>query len=143
MITYFIQSGDFVKIGTTSDIQSRVKALRHASPQGPVVLKTTSIPEREAHNIAGKITERANGEWFRMNEEMEKWIQSLESCQEGYDPEIRMPGRPATGKTKTKLSFTIDSSIAERASQVASDNRLSLSAYVERAIANYLQPEAQ
>jgi predicted HicB family RNase H-like nuclease len=55
----------------------------------------------------------------------------------------KRPGRPATGQTKAKPGLTIDKRLIAKAKKVAFRQNMSLSAYVERAIANYLQPEAQ
>lgn len=141
MITYFIQSGDFVKIGTTSDIQTRMKSLRHASPHPPILLNTCGIEEREAHNIASKLSERGQGEWFLLNPELRDWILSLITIESGFVPAQRMPGRPATGKTKEKISLTIDLHTIETARSGAKQQNLSLSAYIERAIADYSQKQ--
>lgn len=50
----------------------------------------------------------------------------------------RPPGRPATGRTKAKPGLTIDKRLVAKAKKAAFRENMSLSAYVERAIANYL-----
>jgi predicted HicB family RNase H-like nuclease len=143
MITYFIQSGEYVKIGVTGDIQSRINSLRHASPNPPVLLKVCCLPESDAHKIAGMLTERAQGEWFGINDDLINWINSLQTSEEGYMPTERTPGRPATGKTKMKMSLTINKELIERVKNGADSERMSLSAYVERAIATYFDGQRE
>ena len=47
------------------------------------------------------------------------------------------PGRPATGITKAKPGLTLDKRLVAKAKKAAFKQNLSLSAYVERAIADY------
>ena len=53
--------------------------------------------------------------------------------------QARPPGRPATGQTKAKPGLTIDKKLVAKAKKEAFRQNMSLSAYVERAIANYLE----
>lgn len=134
MFTYFIKSGDYVKIGITCDIERRIKSLRHASP-GPIeFLLASDITEKQAHYIAGQITERANGEWFKINPKLIEWIGSLNKIDTGYNPSVRPPGRPATGITKSRPSITIDKKIEKMGRKAALLEGISFSAWVEKSI---------
>lgn len=55
----------------------------------------------------------------------------------------RPPGRPATGTTKAKPGLTIDKRLVAKAKKEAFRQNMSLSAYVERAIAEFLQPKPE
>jgi predicted HicB family RNase H-like nuclease len=53
------------------------------------------------------------------------------------------PGRPATGTTKAKPGLTIDKRLVAKAKKAAFRENMSLSAYVERAIANFINTGAE
>lgn len=63
---YFIQAGDFVKIGFATDVDKRLKALETGSPVDLVVLSTErGTMEDEAYYHRKFADLRARGEWFR------------------------------------------------------------------------------
>ena len=78
MITYFIQSGEFVKIGKTSNMPQRLLSIATSNPLPLTVLKMSSMPELVAHKIASELTERAQGEWFKVNHQLIQWIDAID-----------------------------------------------------------------
>jgi len=52
--------------------------------------------------------------------------------------QTRQPGRPATGTTKAKPGLTIDKKLVAKAKKEAFRQNMSFSAYVERAIASFI-----
>lgn len=135
-VTYFIQSGEFVKIGKTANVQKRMMTISTASPQRPVFLKACDMPESAAHKIAHELTTRHNGEWFLMNDKMREWIDAIqESKSESAIYRINSKrGRPATGKIHIKLSASAPPSLIAAAAKMAAKRNESFSAYVARAI---------
>jgi len=57
--------------------------------------------------------------------------------------QLRPPGRPASGITKAKPGITIDRKLMLKAKKAAFRENLSFSAYVERAIVNFLSTAAE
>lgn len=53
----------------------------------------------------------------------------------------RPPGRPAKGITKVKPGLTIDRKVVAKAKKEAFRQNMSLSAYVERALARFLESQ--
>jgi hypothetical protein len=72
---YLIQSGPFVKIGTTRDIATRIADLQRATPFPLTLLAILAGDvklERELHRRFDK--QRHRFEWFRIEGELEDWI---------------------------------------------------------------------
>lgn len=151
MITYFIQSGDFVKIGRTSNLQKRVNQLRVAFPQDPILLNACDMPEKVAHKIAGEISNRKNGEWFEVNPSLLEWIFAIETTTNemaAFVLKKRTPkgmrikggkvGRPATGITKVKPSITMDLNVEKMGKEAALTEGISFSSWVENAVKKHL-----
>jgi len=66
---YFIRCGDYIKIGSTDDIERRIKNLKHANPYPIELIK---IMLNEGH-LESKYHDqykdkRIHGEWFNMKE---------------------------------------------------------------------------
>lgn len=139
MITYFIKRGNFVKIGVTEDLSSRLASMVHASPEPIKILKITAIEERDAHKAAECLTERVSGEWFKINDDLMNWISSLNECLEGYTPEKRPAGRPANGKKSVKPNITLKKTVIEMAKNDAANRGIGLSQYVEAAILEFIK----
>jgi len=57
------------------------------------------------------------------------------------EPTSPKPGRPASGITKVKPGLTIDRKIVARAKKAAFRQNMSLSAFVERSIACFLEAQ--
>lgn len=76
---YVIEAGEFVKIGFAADVEKRLRALRTACPMPLTVIaeiKGTMVTEQKLHRrFAGH---RAEGEWFRREGSVAKWIK--EGC---------------------------------------------------------------
>jgi hypothetical protein len=72
--TYFISDGKgHVKIGESADVHARISQLQTGSPSPLVCLGVCDAPEAELHEWFDD--HRIQGEWFRMSEEMELWIE--------------------------------------------------------------------
>lgn len=76
-LTYFVQAGDFVKIGRSGNPQKRIAALQTAMPQRLEALNVCEIPEKEAHAEAGRLARRTSGEWFEATDALLEWIGTL------------------------------------------------------------------
>lgn len=79
---YVLKSGDFCKIGRTSNLTARIPALSIALPQPSevvVVLETTDHVrlERDLHKKFSD--KRVNGEWFILDDDDIAWIRCLET----------------------------------------------------------------
>lgn len=74
-VVYFIQSGDSVKIGVTSDVAKRVASLQTGSPRQLVVLNIIPGGEKtEAMLHAALAAHRQKGEWFKLCDEVSKCV---------------------------------------------------------------------
>jgi len=76
--TYFIQSGDFVKIGVSKDPKHRLVQLQTANPNKLRLIHTTSIPEAELHIMFNKYREK--GEWFLFSQDIKDFIEEDGYC---------------------------------------------------------------
>ena len=75
---YFIQSLDMIKVGYTTNINERSKALMVGNPHGLIVIGTVKgIKEHETmiHNKLAKY--RVSGEWFKNCEFVRRYINDL------------------------------------------------------------------
>lgn len=75
---YFMQAGELVKIGTTTDLPKRISALRLASPVELKVIAT--IPgnaKKEAELHKRFAAYRKHGEWFVFSDEIKSFVESL------------------------------------------------------------------
>lgn len=80
--TYFIKCNNCVKIGTTTDIKSRIKQIQTNNPYKLEILLTIPLPnikglisllsERKLHKKFNKY--RIRGEWFKLSEEILEFI---------------------------------------------------------------------
>jgi len=79
--TYFISDGDFIKIGESINVKSRLSNLQVANPKKlKLLLKTQLISEKEAHKLFN--IHQLNGEWFKNNEFISFFINILKIIQE-------------------------------------------------------------
>lgn len=75
-LTYVIRSGPFVKIGTSSDIEKRVRELRISNPhevEAVAVLAGGRAVEGSLHRRFKAYRHRH--EWFRIEGELADWIE--------------------------------------------------------------------
>jgi len=78
---YFIQSDDFVKIGFTTNIESRLASLQTSIPNNLQLLGVmfgSVSDEKMLHSKFSDFRVRNNGEWFCLNEEIMGFIK--ENC---------------------------------------------------------------
>ena len=134
MITYFIQSGEFVKIGETHNLTKRFKSLVTYSPVEPILLKACDLPEVAAHAIAAQKTTRVRGEWFILNSALLEWIDEIQDTvhETGLTPK-KTVGRPR-GITKIKISVTVDQEALNQAKAICRESGEALSSWVESAV---------
>lgn len=66
-LVYLLVSGDKVKIGTTSNLVSRVKALRTSNPEARIALVLNGNKSTESALHAKYAKYRISGEWFLSN----------------------------------------------------------------------------
>ncbi|MBX3492796.1 MAG: GIY-YIG nuclease family protein [Parvibaculum sp.] len=74
-VVYFVGDEEFVKIGHTTNLESRFKALKTSSPRPlriHLVLPGTRDDEREFHKRFSGL--RAKGEWFQLSDGLLKFI---------------------------------------------------------------------
>ena len=79
-ITYLIQCGEFVKIGITADIESRLRTLESSNPHALKVVALLAggrALERALHKRFADYRHR--DEWFRIEGALAKWIEG--GCQ--------------------------------------------------------------
>lgn len=77
LVVYFVQAGDFVKIGKSTDWQDRLLALQTGSPHPVIpllVLPATRHTERRLHVQFHR--HRMNGEWFHLSAEIIAYIEA-------------------------------------------------------------------
>jgi len=75
--TYFVKCGEFVKIGRTADIETRMQTLKTANPLDLELLKFTHFKdiERESHKRFKHLKHR--DEWYHLTPELEAYIAVL------------------------------------------------------------------
>jgi hypothetical protein len=77
-VVYFLEAGDFIKIGFTTSLENRIKALETSSPHEFVVLATmpgTIEDETEIHHRFWSSRQRR--EWFRKTPELLAFIDQI------------------------------------------------------------------
>jgi hypothetical protein len=90
--TYFIKSGEFVKIGCTKgkfieSVHSRFKTLKTGMPHSENLIELLFFEEggeyleRNLHKIFSKDRIRENGEWFNYSDEIKKYIEERKQCE--------------------------------------------------------------
>ncbi len=77
-VVYFVAGGELIKIGTTIDLETRLKDLQNMSATAIAFL--SSMPggykeERELHVRFAHL--RAHGEWFRRGDDLLAFIDSI------------------------------------------------------------------
>lgn len=72
---YFVSSGQFIKIGYTTDIVARIRTLQNGSPSRLVLLGIMPGTMREEAALHAKFTNaKVHGEWFRATSRLRGWI---------------------------------------------------------------------
>ncbi len=73
---YFIRSGDYVKIGVAMNVARRFATLQVAHPEDlELLLEVPGGPVQEAALQKQFCRYRVRGEWFRLSDEIETWIE--------------------------------------------------------------------
>jgi len=78
---YFIQSGNYIKIGYTKNVESRIKALQTASPHSLNVVLTMPgglRKEAELHSLFSHL--KVRGEWFNATSELLNFVRHKVGC---------------------------------------------------------------
>ena len=93
---YFARSGDAIKIGTSTNVRKRIKALATGTPLPPelvAVMAGGAWREKELHRRFAHL--RVTGEWFRAGVELMEFIATLPPWTE--PPQVhKKSGRLAT-----------------------------------------------
>lgn len=115
-IVYFIQAGEFVKIGTTTNLKSRLISIKTHSPFAPKVLCAIPGDTSREFAIHSRFEKsRANGEWFMDSPELRAFIASLDDVSK----EILKPA-PSLASTPARPKSLIAEAVAsERAASIA------------------------
>lgn len=72
-VSYFVKSGDAIKIGRSICVQGRLEQLRSANKDKTRLLAVSYVPEHELH---AKFAEyKIRGEWFKSSDELLQWIE--------------------------------------------------------------------
>lgn len=75
---YFIESGDFIKIGVSGSPELRLKSLQTSSPNELKILATisgTDVEEKRIHHLFDQ--DRQQGEWFSKTPALTLYIEWL------------------------------------------------------------------
>lgn len=83
---YLFQCGDLYKIGTSTDVEMRLKAVRKRAP-GTVLLHSvlSDDPYRAEKFLHLKFgSERVTGEWFELSQEDVHWIKRIKTISRQY-----------------------------------------------------------
>jgi len=142
--------GDYVKIGKTQNLHSRINSLKTGFPLDLVLLAVCDIPEKEAHQIAGTMTKRKNGEWFELNLPISAWIKSLPPTKTEWANYRYKPFNPNSKskfkyakfrklENKIRRNISISQDVWESAKAAAKKENMSFSAWVERLHVRELQ----
>lgn len=74
-VVYFVSDGEFVKIGFTCNLKTRLSTLQTMSPRPLEVLKVISGPQTLEKEIHKKFRHfHVHGEWFNMKEDLIKYM---------------------------------------------------------------------
>lgn len=79
---YFVRSGDYIKIGISNNVIERVKQIQTCSPLKVELIKFIGVDDELSLEKAfhGKfVADKAEGEWFKISEELLDFIEGLES----------------------------------------------------------------
>jgi len=138
MVTYFIQMGEYVKIGRTKNLHFRIRALKTGFPLDLVILAVSDIPEKEAHKIASTMTKRRNGEWFELNLPISAWIKSLPITTTEWASYKYIASKPRIKRKRSTIkirrNISITKWVAKEAQKVAKEQGMSLSSWIEKLI---------
>ena len=109
-MVYFIKSGDFIKIGTTTDIKKRMAVLQVGSPFKLSVLALVEGSFEEESKLHTKFKkQRMKGEWFKINKKILDYISKLSKDAmwfHGFVSEPFIPmGRIKEARIKNNMSL--------------------------------------
>ncbi len=114
MITYFIKSGNQIKIGRTVNLRSRMKSLQTSTANRLKLLAVSDMAESEAHAKAETISYRLCGEWFKSTPELREWIKSMPDHMAMHMPE-KFARTGWDYELKTKVSKHVCESLVNEA----------------------------
>jgi hypothetical protein len=133
MITYFVQMGDSVKIGTTNNPKHRLMQLKVSFPYDLTLLGLADLPEKEAQRLAATFTKRRNGEWFEYNSELITWIKSLPATTSKWAGFEFRPIPKMKGES-VRVNISIDQVILRAGQKLALDQGISFSALISQLV---------
>ncbi len=82
MNVYFIQTGDVIEVGITSDIDRRIRDIQVGNPHKIQLLHSISTTDKTAKRIEVQIHQlfrktNLNGGWFQANQYMKEFIEQI------------------------------------------------------------------
>lgn len=81
-VVYFIQSGEYLKIGISTNVTRRLAQLRQRMPHPAIVLHTTPGGTREERALHRRFRAlHHTGEWFRYEGELVEFVESLRTSE--------------------------------------------------------------
>lgn len=79
---YFVQAGDLVKIGHSSDPIGRLEAIRTHNPDAELLAVERGGIRRERQLHADFASLRFKREWFHLRDELEEYVSSISKSPE-------------------------------------------------------------
>jgi hypothetical protein len=111
---YFIRSyNQYIKIGTSIDVDNRCKSLQTASPlklRVQAVMEGNYKTEQGLHELFGHL--RKNGEWFRYTKELKWYIRAIQE-------------NPTINNIKTLYAISQKMRITDKAKRLGKEHKLS------------------
>ncbi len=117
MYVYFIKTGDAIKVGIATDVNSRTISIQVGNPHKIELLHTISTSEEHARRIESQIHElfcktNLNGEWFQANQFMIDFISHIKNNGwEAHSEWIETQYRKVYGDTLAVLKAKIERDI--------------------------------
>lgn len=119
-VVYFIRAGDFIKIGTTTDLKSRMQTIRTHCPFDLELLHTIPGSVNTEMRVQSRFRKlHVRGEWFRDDLAIRKYIAA--GTDEDVMPE---PNEEAQPEYDRELSDWLSRLLSERGITLASIQQL-------------------
>lgn len=75
---YFIQCGDFIKIGTAIDVGARIRSIRASNPHPIEVLRVIPADDALEKDLHKRFAQsRHRGEWFKPSQDLADFISGV------------------------------------------------------------------
>jgi len=75
---YVVGFGDYIKIGFSTDVPSRLSTLQTSAPEPLKIYATFRGSTDDEANLHQRFaTHNSNGEWFRIGDEIKAWLREI------------------------------------------------------------------